>query len=203
MWCEPSALDRSFLNDRRFVAARVSVPTMNWDRLFAELEGEFEAGMKLRARLELAEQTRAERATVSLPDRVRASIGARVALVVCAPSACSTAVVEGTVTQATVRWVVVTEGQTSFTVPMSSIQSAQGLNRRAAPAAGPVENGLGLGHVARHLAETLSPVEILVAGAVYRGRIEDVGADHLDLTDGTHSWALPFAALAYIRSPKW
>jgi hypothetical protein len=77
---------------------------------------------------------------------------------------------------------------------------ARGVGHRASDL-GAVATRLGLGHVLRALAREGVPVVILTTGGEIRGRIDQVGADHLDLaTDDAVAVAVTFAELLVVAS---
>lgn len=174
---------------------------MRWEALFADLEAQLEATRELDERAELAELTRAERATVRLADRVRASIGAHVrALLVDGQT------VEGRLIDAAPQWALIAERPArQVLVPAGSIAALVGVPPHAAPSAGEVERRLTLGHALRALARDRLAVHIDVQGARMAGRIDRVGADHVELAPAgegltARPWAVPFDAIVAVRS---
>lgn len=83
-------------------------------------------------------------------------------------------------------------------------QRSTGSSRTAAPAPGAVESRLGLGHALRALARDRAVVRVRAGEADLTGRIERVGADHLDLADvdggRRGGWAVAFATLRVVQT---
>ena len=174
---------------------------MRWEQLFADLEAQLAAGRLADVRADVAELARAERASVTLADRVRASLGRRLRLQVGVGE-----VLEGELVDAAPEWLllVVPHGRRAL-VPARAIVSVDGLAPHAAPAPGVVESRLGLGHVLRVLSRDRVAVRVAALDRELVGRIERVGADHVDVAelgpDGRPrgSWAVPFTALRVVR----
>jgi hypothetical protein len=89
-------------------------------------------------------------------------------------------------------------------VPLAAVAAVDGLATHAAPAAGVVESRLGLGHALRALARDRVVVRVRTGGTDLTGRIERVGADHVDLADVDGArrggWAVAFATLQVVQS---
>ncbi len=173
---------------------------MRWEALFADMEAQLAAGRLADVRADVAELARAERASVELTSRVRASVGRPLRVLVGAAEA-----VEGELVDAAPEWLLLaTSPGRQALVPLGAVLAVDGLVPHAAPAPGAVEGRLGLGHALRALARDRVAVHVLVDGADLTGRIDRVGADHLDLADpdgrGRGPWAVAFAALRVVRS---
>lgn len=173
---------------------------MRWESLFADMEAQLAAGRLADVRAEVAELARAERASITLSARARASAGRPVRILVG-----GTEVLEGELVDATPEWLLLaTTGLRRALVPLAAVTAVDGLVGHAAPAAGKVESRLGLGHALRALARDRGVVRVRCGGADLTGRIERVGADHLDLTvvDGERRgpWAVAFATLQVVQS---
>ncbi|MEZ0449598.1 hypothetical protein [Cellulomonas sp. ICMP 17802] len=170
---------------------------MRWEALFADMEAQLAAGRLADVRADVAELARAERASVGLTDRLRASTGATVRVLLAGGE-----LLEGTLVDAAPEWLLVSAspGRQAL-VPLTAVAALDCVAAHAAPAPGPVEARLGLGHALRALARDRAQVRVDAGGAELTGRIERVGADHLDLTDGARGvWAVPFATLRVVRS---
>lgn len=169
-------------------------PPERWERLFADLEAQLDAGRREEARWEVAELTRAERARVPLGDRLREAVGSVVRVAVGADD-----VVEGTVLDAAAQWMLLDAGHgRRAVVPTAAVVVVEGLGGRAAPPAGRVESGLSLGHVLRSFARDRAVVAVRTAAGEQLGRIDRVGADHLDLSllqPAGRQVVVPFVAL--------
>ena len=172
---------------------------VRWEQLFADMEAQLAAGRLADVRAEVAERARAERASVSLADRVRASVGQVVRV-----RTAGAAAVDGTLVEAAPEWLLLATSPTRRAlVPLAAVAAVDGLAPDAAPAAGLVESRLGLGHVLRALSRDRVTVQISARGVEVVGRIDRVGADHLDLAElGTARrsvWAVPFDALRVVH----
>ena len=171
---------------------------MRWEALFADLEAQFDASDAADLAVEIADLTRAERATVELADRLRAAQGSHVTIVVAGGDA-----VAGQLLEVAAQWVLVGEGTRRALVPLGALAAVGGLAVRSAPPGGGVARRLGLGAALRALARDRVTVRVATDGFDLTGRVERVGADHLDLAvaaPGAVLWAVPFAALRVVRS---
>jgi len=175
---------------------------MRWEALFADMEAQLDAAQAADLAAEVADLTRAERATVELRDRLRAAQGADVVILVMGGGT-----VAGELLEVAAQWALVGEGMRRALVPLGAVVAVRGLAVRSAPATGEVARRLGLGSALRALARDRATVRVTTDGAELAGRIERVGADHLDLAAGVegrrataHLWAVPFAALRIVRS---
>jgi hypothetical protein len=175
---------------------------MRWEALFADMEAQLDAALAADLASEVADLTRAELATVEVRDRLRAAQGTAVRIVVSGGGT-----VAGTVLEVASRWVLVGEGPARALVPLGAVVAVRGLAVRSAPAAGEVARRLGLGSALRALARDRVTVRIQADGFELAGRIDRVGADHLDVAVGLDGqggsgapWSVPFAALRVVRS---
>jgi hypothetical protein len=152
---------------------------VRWERLFADLDAQFDAAERDEFDSEVADRTRCEVAQVKFADRLRSAVGADVDLTV---AGCGRMV--GRVSGAGVGWLMLTElsGATAIVVA-PAVAAARNLGSAVTPA-GAVESRLGLGHVLRIVARDRSVVTVVCRdGACQRGVIDRVGADFLDLVD--------------------
>ncbi|WP_456845986.1 hypothetical protein [Cellulomonas sp. P5_C6] len=173
---------------------------MRWEALFADMEAQLAAGRLADVRADVAELARAERASVGLDARVLSSVGRPVRVLVVGGDT-----VEGDLVDATTEWLLVaTSPVRRALVPLGAVAAVDGLAEHAAPATGAVGARLRLGHALRALARDRVVVRVDAGGAELTGRIERVGADHLDLADvggaGRGAWAVTFATLRVVRS---
>jgi hypothetical protein len=168
---------------------------VRWNDLFGDLEGQLAAAHASEFEAGVRDLAQAERATVRLAERLASSASARVALTLRGGSH-----VSGVVAEAAGSWVLLSEGRRDYLVPLGAIAMARGVGHRASDL-GAVATRLGLGHVLRALAREGVPVVILTTGGEIRGRIDQVGADHLDLaTDDAVAVAVTFAELLVVAS---
>lgn len=150
---------------------------MRWDDLFADLEARLDAAHAADRADEVADRTRAERARVVLADRLRAHAGPVEILVRDGGS------VRGEVRDAGPSWVLLADGPREHVVPCHAVAAVTGLTDQVAVDAGVVLSRLGIGHLLRGIAQDRSLVRVRVAGADLVGRVDAVGADHLDLSE--------------------
>ncbi|MGV8967328.1 MAG: hypothetical protein ACOH2F_13745 [Cellulomonas sp.] len=179
---------------------------MRWEALFADMEAQLEAAQAAERALEVADLTRAERASVALGDRLRAAHGASVQVTVAGGHR-----VDGELIEVAEQWLLVAEGVRRALVPLAAVVAVRGLPARSIPAHGEVARRLGLGYALRAIARDRATVRIAADGSELTGRIEWVGADHLELAagfaphaevdpGGSGRWAVPFTALRVVRS---
>lgn len=183
------------------VAAGPYGDRVRWESLFADMESQLVAARAQELRDEVAELTRAERAQVALADRLRAVRGAHLRLVLRDGQA-----VDGAAVEVAPQWVLLApDAFRRALVPTSAVGGVVGLPPSAAPPAGTVERGLSLGHALRALARDRTVVRVDAHGVAVTGRVERVGADHLDVVPrdagaAAGTWTLAFGALLVVRS---
>lgn len=149
---------------------------MRWDALFADMELQLDAAEARERAAQVADLTRAERASVRLADRLRAGTGGPVRLALR-----NDVGVDGVVTDVGTTWVLVRDDRVEHLVPLPAVVSVAGLGSAVVPPPGAVLRGLGLGHVLRALSRDRQVVRVLGGARTMLGRIDAVGADHLDL----------------------
>jgi len=164
------------------------------------MEAQLDAARAAEAQMQVAELTRAERATVGLVDRVRASHGLRVRLLLRTGET-----LEGDLLDSAAEWLLVAASPVQEAlVPGAAVAAVSGLAGHGAPPAGTVERRLGLGHALRALARDRVTVRVCLHGGEVVGRIERVGADHLEVgatqERSGRVWTVPFDALVTVRS---
>lgn len=175
---------------------------MRWEALFDDLEAQFDAVELSDRAATVSELTRAERATVRLDARLRAALGAR--LVVRVRGGDQHA---GELLEAAAQWLLLAEGPRRILVPLHAVVAVGGLGASAEPDARTVLRKLGLGHALRALSRDRVFVRIDAGGVEVRGRIDVVGADHIDVAalgeDGralSTFWTVPVAAIDVVAS---
>ncbi|HET7276938.1 MAG TPA: hypothetical protein VFJ22_02575 [Dermatophilaceae bacterium] len=178
---------------------------MRWDRLFDDLEAQWDAQARRDLDSEIADRTRRERAAVEMFDRVAAHMGQplQVRLV-------TRSVVEGLVADLGKGWMLVDEGGgRSALVSLPAVMSVTGLGSRAQAAV--TARRFGLGYALRGLSRDRAVVQMEdVSGVMLTGTIDAVGADACDF--GEHAAdeprrrenvrahrTLPFEAIACVR----
>jgi hypothetical protein len=151
---------------------------MRWERLFSDLEGQWEAEARRDLDAEVADRTRRERAGVGLYERLAAAVGTPVALRLLAGPALT-----GTVSDVGQDWLLLEDEQgRPALVPLGAIASATGLGARASESA--LGKRFALGYALRGLSRDRAVVAVVDrTGAVATGTIDAVGADCFDLSE--------------------
>ena len=154
---------------------------MRWQRLFADLQAELEAGEAAADRAEDASRIRLETGAVRLEERLGGALGREVTL------RCRGAgELRGVLAEAGAGWVLLTEtGAREVLVAVPAIRTVAGLDRGTAPPAeGEVARRLDLRWALRGLARDRSPVQVLLDdGGSLTGTVDRVGADFLELAE--------------------
>lgn len=157
---------------------------MRWEALFADLESEILAAAALDLDAEVAERVRGELARRHLVDRLRAALGAPLALAV---QGAAGVAVSGRLRSTGPDWLLLAEdGRDEVLVPLAAVVWLQGLPPGAAPppsgAAARVAAGLDLRTALRVLARDRAQVGLgLTDGSDLSVVVDRVGADHLDV----------------------
>jgi hypothetical protein len=155
---------------------------MRWDRLFGDLEAQFDAADGDALAAEIADRSRREVAAVTLLDRLRPAVGTALELIVEGAG-----VLHGTLARVGPGWLLLdVEGQAEALVTAHALLGVRGLPLAAdSPgAAGAVAARLDLGYVLRIVARDRSPVGIVARdGMRLDGTIDRVGADFVDLAE--------------------
>lgn len=174
---------------------------VQWEeRLLRELDDlELQAeGLHLAERdATVAELSQSTYAEVELADRVHASIGLPVVLVLTGG-----AVVEGVVARAGRDWALLTQGRAEYVVRLPAVARVRGASDRSVPEqARALTAKLGLGSVLRRLVEEGRSVAVTgTDGVVSRGSVRRVGRDFLELTlEGGGAELLGFGGVAVLR----
>ena len=166
---------------------------MRWQRLFTDLEAQFEDAEAAAERAETGSRTRTEVGALRLADRLRGAIGLPVSL------RCRGAgQVAGVVADVGTDWLLLTDDRGRETVvATAAVMAVGGLARRtAAPEdAGPVQRRMDLRRALRALARDRSTVQVVLEdGTLLTGTVDRVGADFLELAE--HHPELPRRAEA-------
>ncbi len=148
---------------------------MRWQRLFADLEAQAEAEERLDGAARTAELQRAEMASISHADRLRAARNLTLTLALRDGSR-----VSGTLQEVADEWLLLQVDGRETVVPCAAVDAIDGLPVRASQGGG-VAARLSLGHVLRGLARDRAAVVVRTRGGSHSGRIARVGRDHLDL----------------------
>ncbi|APX34687.1 hypothetical protein BH708_06490 [Brachybacterium sp. P6-10-X1] len=151
---------------------------MRFERIFEDLEARFAHHEREEMRAVSEDLARAERAQLSLADRLRGAGGSPLALHL------GTALrLEGTVEDVGEGWVSLHEegGRRRTVVPLPAIALLEGLPVRARPAEETRRSTLGLGSVLRSIARDRSVVRLETTAGGIMGRLAAVGADAVDV----------------------
>lgn len=168
---------------------------MRWDALFADLEGQLESERGAAFQAEVAELTRAERASVELSARLIAARGLQLTI-----RLTDGEVIQGEIRDAAAQWILLMASARYVLIPVGAVALVQGLPTRARPASH-VERRLTLGHALRALSRDRARVVVRVAGGAVSGLVDTVGADYVEITqDEGVVAALPFAAIVSVRA---
>ncbi|MEP7764120.1 hypothetical protein [Sanguibacter sp. 25GB23B1] len=154
---------------------------MRWEMLFADLAGQLTVVEALELDSAVADLTRAETATISLEDRIRAAVGRPLQLLLVGGLD-----LHGELRETSSEWLLLVAAGREVLVPLSAVESLRGLGVRAAPGPGSPGAGrpssvLSLGHALRGIARDRTVVRVRTPHREYVGRINRVGRDHLDV----------------------
>lgn len=154
---------------------------MRWQRLFTDLQAEFEEAAAREERAELPSRSRAETSAVRLAERLGGAVGERVSL------RCRGAgEVAGRLEEAGADWALLTDDAgREVLVALPAVVVASGLVRSTAAEPGTrVRAALDLRWALRGLARDRSPVAVVLDdGAVLTGTVDRVGADFVELAE--------------------
>lgn len=182
---------------------------MRWDRLFADLEAQFEEAERAELAAEVADRIRREHATIKLLDRLRARVGEPVQVQLLGGELLS-----GPITFVGADWVLIQVGTNREAVlPLTAVGGVRNLGSEAVVAvgAGSLDARLRLGYVLRALARDRATVQVATLhGTRFAGTVDRVGEDHFDLAEHAagetrrsamvrSTLSVPFAAVAVIE----
>lgn len=181
---------------------------MRWEALFADMEAQLDAARAADLAAAVADLTRAERATVPLTARLRAATGTALTVRVRGGEA-----VTGTVLDVAEQWLLLADGPRRALVPLPAVQAVSDLPVAAQPSSGGVvARRLTLGHALRALARDRVVARVALDGGELVGRLDRIGADHVDVTGVTDRsgaarphpdgprWTVPIAAIQVVRA---
>ncbi len=178
---------------------------MRWERLFADLEAQYDAAADAEFASEVADRSRRELALVTLVDRIRSTDG-EIQLALGAGE-----LVRGSVGGCGPDWVLVEGDAVETLVSLAAVGWVRGLSTAAEPSASVVTARLGLGYALRGIARDRAPTTVLLtSGDRVTGTIDRVGADFVDLAEHpldeprrgaavTSTRMIPLASLAALR----
>ncbi|WP_245706796.1 hypothetical protein [Austwickia chelonae] len=158
---------------------------VRWERLFEDLEAQWDADAQASRAAEVADRTRRERATVTLVDRLAVHRG-KLAILLAGGQR-----VEGEPQEIGADFVVLAEHGRRHLVPLAAVVQITGLGGRSAGARQAARiRRFGLGYALRALARDRVAVVLEdLSGRSLTGTVDVVGADHLDLSE--HPLDLP------------
>lgn len=150
---------------------------MSMERMFEDLEARLEhlEGEEIRANAE--ELGRAERAQLTLLDRLRGSLGRRVRVHLRAGG-----IVEGSIAEVSDAWIVLgdAEGRVRAIVARAAVAGIEGLAARSRPQEG-ARPGRSFASLLRALARDRDLVRVTCEGIEVTGRFSGIGSDSADL----------------------
>lgn len=157
---------------------------MRWERLFADLEATFEADQRAGHDADVADLIRAERARLTVSDRLRPHIGAVLTWRL-KPASGFDDPIQATLLDVGTDWILIASASGTMRrhllIPSRCIDWIAGLSGVAQVDESQVAKRMGLTVVLRGLARDRVPVRVLTAAGQLTGTIDRVGADHLDL----------------------
>jgi len=179
---------------------------VRWERLFGDLEAQYDAAADAEFSDEVADRSRREIALVLLADRLRSTEGTvQVGIDGSEP-------VEGSVTASGPDWVLlVSDAGVETLVPLAAIVWVRGLTPHAEAERSAVAARLGLGFALRGLARDRAEMTVTNrTGERFTGTIDRVGADFVDFAEHPLGEprragavqsirAIPFSALSALR----
>ena len=178
---------------------------MRWEKLFDDLEAQLAAESRLELDAEVADRTRAERAKVTLVERLVGSLGSSVEVQLLGGQRAG-----GSVADVGRDWLVLEGASGPTLVPTGALVAVHGVARR--PRSDASARRLGLGYALRGVSRDRRPVHVLdTGGGRTSGTIDGVGADWLDLSEHAvdeprrtanvrASRTIPFASVAAVVS---
>ena len=151
---------------------------MRFERIFEDLEGRLEHHEQEELRAVSEDLARAERAQLTLADRLRGAGERELTVHIGADLRLS-----GVVQEVGAEWVALRETRSAqrAVVPLAAIGIVEGLSSRARPAESTLRSPLGLGSVLREIARDRSVVRLETSAGAVLGRIAAVGADTLEV----------------------
>lgn len=151
---------------------------MRWERLFADLEAQYEAAAEADFGGEVADRSRREIALVKLSDRLRSTASeVQVGLA-------GADVVHGVVRTCGPDWALLGADAAEILVPLAAVTWIRGLSAQAETSGSAVAARLTLGHALRGLARDRAETMVLLrTGERLTGTVDRVGADFIDLAE--------------------
>lgn len=163
-------------------AVLATVSSVRWETLFADLENQLQAAQDEQMWDEVPDLTRAERAGMKVEHRLRALRETRVRL-----GLLDGHDVQGRLADVGDGWLLVVDRPREHLVPLAAVATIRGAAAPTAPPPRPLER-LGLAHALRALARDRRCVRVQTAAGGVLGRVDSVGADHLELGLVDEAW---------------
>lgn len=179
--------------------------------MFEDMEAQLASVERLELESEIAERSRADVAGVGLADRLRGTLGLRVAV-----HLGSGTVFEGTLSHVGAESLVLNDHRHQVLVPFAAVSHYQGMGRLAVAEPSAVRRKLGLASALRVLARDRADVAVILSGATQgmaglSGVIDRVGQDYFDLAmtrpgevrraaNVSQVASVPFSSLGALRS---
>ncbi len=172
---------------------------MRWQRLFADLQAEFDEVEAAAERAEDASRRRVEAGAVLLVDRLAGAVGRSLAV------RCRGAGdVTGVLVEVGADWLLLTdEGRREVLVATAAVGTVAGLGRATAARrdGAPPRVRMDLRRALRGLARDRSAVQLVLDdGSVYVGTVDGVGADHVELAEHAADEPRRAAAVRGVRA---
>lgn len=156
---------------------------MNLSLFLADLESRFDQEKRDEHAEMLAEMLDAERGRISYAERLLASFGRHVILILRGGQR-----VEGVVKDVALQWVHIATPHDHSLIPLHAIVAASGLGAVAADADSPMRR-LSIAHILREVSVRQVPVVIEHDAGQHVGQVKAVYADHCDMiVGGQDSW---------------
>lgn len=175
---------------------------MRWEALFDDLESQLAAVELAERAATVGELVRAERATITLDGRLRAARGTRLGVRLRGGD-----LVRAELLDVAREWLLLGDAGRRVLVPGHAVAAVAGLGSQVEPEPRGVLRNLSLGHALRALSRDRVPVRVRASGVEVAGRVDAVGADHVEVTaldeagrPREGAWVVPFAALDSVAS---
>lgn len=172
---------------------------MRWERLFDDLEAQYEAAETAEFAAEVADRSRREVASLQLADRLVAVVGGVISVRVL-----GIGTIEGGVVSAGPDWVLIEErSRSEAMVPFRALLGVAGLSPRSGSptARGVVARRWDFRFALRGLVRDRSAVTLgFIDGATVFGTIDRVGADFLEVAEHPSSEARRSSEIQLVRT---
>lgn len=171
---------------------------MRWERLFEDLEGQWDAGDAEHRHIEAAERIRAERAGIDLSSRLWAARSTDIAVTLV-----TSETVRGTLNDAAHTWILLGADHRNVLIPIHAVARVSGLGPQA-DTDSTVVRKLTWGYAMRVLSRDRSVVTVETLAGQLSGLIGAVGEDYIEVIDPqrpAQSSAIAMSAIVYVAGP--